>query len=96
MASGTSQLQASVHAKGPSRAATYCVEAGVFFFQSSQCLRFRNIAQSLAALAADAVLEVENVVASLAGKEFHIGGPYDDVGLKAHSQAQSSRRQALR
>jgi hypothetical protein len=86
-----------VHAKGPSRAAACCAEDGVFFFQSSQCLSFRNIAQSLAALAADAVLEVENVVASLAGKEFHIRGiSYGDVGLQAHPQVQSSHRQALR
>ena len=49
------------------------------------------MAQSLAALAADAVLEVENVVASPAGKEFHIGGiSYGDVGLQAHSHAHAS------
>ena len=54
-------------------AAACCAEPGAFFFQSSQSLSFRDIAQSLAALPADTVLEVENVAASLAGKEFHVG-----------------------
>ena len=62
-----------VHAQRPPRAAACCAQPGAFFFQSSQSLSFRDIAQSLAALPADTVLEVENVAASLAGKEFHVG-----------------------
>jgi len=34
-------------------AAACCAESGAFFFQSSQSLSFRDIAQSLAALPAD-------------------------------------------
>ena len=66
-----------------------------FFFQSSQSLSFRDIAQSLAALPADTVLE-ENVAASLAAKEFHVGRAilrrYRPAGALA---GPSLRRQAL-
>ena len=85
-----------VHAQRPPRAAACCAQPGAFFFQSSQSLSFRDIAQSLAALPADTVLEVENVAASLAGKEFHVGRAilrrYRPAGALA---GPSLRRQAL-
>ena len=85
-----------VRAKGASCAPACCEEAMAFVFQSSQSQRFRDIAQSLAALPADTVLEVENVAASLAGKEFHVGRAilrrYRPAGALA---GPSLRRQAL-